>query len=107
MQGLSEEQHSRMSEEDMEKLDRTFATEPITQISRILETIPRLRELLNESYHAYELPEYVMIQIDGALEAQSDSIVDSLTASEMETLKQLVRTTMEQRTQTQPPAGLE
>ena len=79
MQGLSEEQHSRMSEEDMEKLDRTFATEPITRISRILETLPRLRELLNQSYQAYELPEYVMVEINGAAEAQSDHIVQSLT----------------------------
>ena len=107
MQGLSEEQHSRMSEEDMEKLDRTFATEPITRISRILEEIPRLRELLDDSYHAYELPEYVMVETNGAEQEQSDQIVDNLTDSEMNTLKQLVRTTMEQRTQTQPSAGLQ
>ena len=88
----------------MEELEGTFATEPITKISRIPEEIPRLHELLNESYHTYKLPEYVMVQIDGAAQEHSDQIIDNLTDSEMETLKQLVRTTMEQRTQTQPPA---
>ena len=59
------------------------------------EAVPRIRELLDQAYYRFDLPEYIQNVLDNAVEGSIEWILGELTPEERRQLDELARRTIE------------
>ena len=82
-------------DDELDERNPNDATECITPLKRVTEAIPRIRDLLNEAYYRFDLPDYIMTMIENHFEGSIEWVIGELTPEERSQLDELTKRAIE------------
>ena len=80
---------------DAEERNPNDNSECITLHEHVTEAVPRIRELLDQAYYRFDLPDYIMTMIENHFEGSIEWVIGELTPEERSQLDELTKRTIE------------